>query len=102
MCRAVEPNKLFSEKKKEEHEYEKTKSKWQMIYRHVNVPKQLSKLKRAIDRGYSIRNTEEQVRKDEEYERFVEQKKLEKLESKASSGQSSPARRVTKKATEKI
>jgi hypothetical protein len=88
MC-ASDPNKLFSEKKREEHEYEKSKSKWQMIYRHVNVPKQLSKLKNAIDKGYKLRNTDEQVRKDEEYERFVEKKKQEKLEV-ISSGPSSP------------
>ena len=58
MC-ASDPNKLFSEKKREEHEYEKTKSKWQMIYRHVNVPKQMTKLKNAIDEGYKIRNNDE-------------------------------------------
>jgi hypothetical protein len=69
-----------------------------MIYRHVNVPKQMSKLRRAIDKGYSKRNDEEQVRKDEEYERYVEQKKLEKLEQ-GSSGHSSPVRRVAKKVT---
>ena len=98
LCHQIDPNEIFLEKKREEYEYEKTKSKWLMIYRHVNVPKQMSKLRRAIDKGYSKRNDEEQVRKDEEYERYVEQKKLEKLEQ-GSSGHSSPVRRVAKKVT---
>ena len=46
------------------------------------------KLKSAIDKGYSIRNTDEQVRKDQEYERFVEKKKQEAEEK--SSGPNSP------------
>ena len=59
-----------------------------MIYRHIDIPKQMFKLKSAIDKGYSIRNTDEQVRKDQEYERFVEKKKQEAEEK--SSGPNSP------------
>jgi hypothetical protein len=61
----------------------------------------MNKLKKAIDRGYLKQNDDEQLRKNEEYERYVEQKKLEKLEG-GSSGQSSPIRRVTKKPTARV
>jgi hypothetical protein len=70
-----------------------------MISRHIGIPKQMNKLKDAIDRGEALKNTEEQLKKDVDYERFV---KIKMAEKELPSGDNSPIANMNKNMSTKM